>query len=201
MTDAPRTVAQALAYARAEHEHETQDWTNYCQRFVRSCYGIPSLFASAYAQWTGADPEDRHPGGSPNDAPVGAALCFKGSGPYGHIMLAANDTLSGEPGAWSNDLVRQGDIDMVVRSRPTTQWGQGYLGWLSAVNDYDLNLSKPTKPPVPKQDKAYQRIATAIEKLKDARANADRLGDRRDVKVLHAEIRRLEEIYSTLRHR
>lgn len=196
--DAPRTVREALEYARAEHADSTQDWTNYCQRFVRSCHGIPSLFSSAWTQWLGADDEDKHPGHDPGEAPVGAALCFRG-GTYGHIMLAARDTAGGDEGAWSNDLVRRGEIDHVTRTRPVTQWGQTYVGWLSAVNDYDLQL-RTGEPPKPKQDKHYKRIARAIEKLEGARENAIRLGDRKDARILLGEIRELRELYDLLRH-
>lgn len=198
MTDAPRTVKQALEYARAEHANESQDWHNLCQMFVRSCYGIPALFGSAWAQWLGADDEDKHPGGHPDDAPVGAALCFRG-GAYGHIMLAANEKAPGIGGAWSNDLVRIGDIDHVARIAPIGQWGQTYVGWLSAVNGYDLNLGT-NKPPKPKQDKKYERIANAIEKLDKARDLAREQGDRFDVKAITTQIRELREIYRELRH-
>lgn len=198
MADAPRTVAQALAYARAEHENETEDWTGYCQRFVRSCYALPSLFGSAWAQWLGADADDKHPGDNPADAPVGAALCFRG-GTYGHIMLAANERPDGTAGAWSNDLVRTGDIDHVARTAPEYVWGHVYVGWLSAVNDYDLQLDTD-KPPQPRQDKHYQRIARAIEKLEAARTVAAAVGEKRDAKMLTAEIRDLRDLYAELRH-
>lgn len=198
MTTATRTVKQALEFARAQHADETEDWTNYCQRFVRSCYAIPPLFSSAWAQWLGADAEDRHPGSDPGDAPVGAALCFRG-GTYGHIMLAARETAGGQPGAWSNDLVRRGDIDHVARTAPVTQWGHQYVGWLSAVNDYDLRLVTD-EPPKPKQDKPYERVAKAIEKLEGARDNARRLDDRHDARLLTAEIRELRDLYDLLRH-
>ena len=204
MTDAPRTVAEALDFAQAESRDETQDWTNYCQRFVRSCYGIPSLFGSAWAQWLGADPEDKHPGGAIEDAPVGAALCFKG-GTYGHIILAAHpgvaSTSGGEAGAraWSNDLVRRGDIDIVLRDDPIIHWGQEYVGWLSAVNDYDLQLAH-RKPPKPKQATPYGRIGVAIDRLEGALETAVRLEDRKDAKVIRAEVRHLKEIHAALRH-
>lgn len=198
MPTAPRTVPQALAFAKAEHDNETQDWTNYCQRFVRSCYGIPALFSSAWAQWVGADDEDKHPGTDPSLAPVGAALCFRG-GTYGHIMLAAHPA-DGVDRAWSNDLVRQGDIDIVRRTAPVLQWGHVYVGWLSAVNDYDLNV--PTgKPPRPKEDKPYRRIEIAIGRLERAAENALKLNERRDAKVIRAEINHLREVYAELRHR
>lgn len=194
----PRTVEEALAFARAEHDNETQDWTNFCQRFVRSAYGIPALFSSAWTQWQGADPEDRHVGGSPSLAPLGSALCFKGSGPFGHIMLAARP-VNDVPGAWSNDLKRVGDIDWAPRTAPTSQWGQGYLGYLTAVNDYDLRL-KEAKPPKPKHTKRYEAIAKAIDRMETALATAVGHKDIRDAKVIRAEIERLKEFYAELRH-
>jgi hypothetical protein len=195
VTDSPRTVEQALAFARAEHDDATMDWGGYCQRFVRTAYGIPSLFASAWAQWLGADDEDRHPGDDPADAPLGAALCFKGSGPYGHIMLAA-----GEGGAWSNDLVRTGEIDWVTRTAPTTKWGQTYLGYLTAVNDYDLQLKAPTARPKPKHDKRYAGIGRAIERLEGARDRARDLKEWRDAKAITAQLVELRELYDLVRH-
>lgn len=198
MTASPRTVEQALAFARAEHDHETQDWTNYCQRFVRSCYAIPSGFASAWAQWLGADAEDRVAGGNPADAPLGSALCYKGSGPYGHIMLAARPS-AGVAGAWSNDLVRSGDIDWSARTAPTTKWAQGYLGYLTAVNDYDLQLHT-TKPPKPKHTKRYQGIGRGIENLEAALDRAVELNEKKDAKAIRMQIAEMRDLYDLLRH-
>lgn len=195
MSESPRTVEQALAFARAEHEDATMDWDGYCQRFVRMSYGIPSLFGSAWAQWLGADDEDRHAGGDPEDAPLGSALCFKGTGPYGHIDLAARDS-----GSWSNDILRRGEIDWCLRTAPTTKWGQGYLGYLTAVNDYDLQLSTPASPPKPKHDKRYHGIGKAIERLEGARDRARDLKEWRDAKAITAQLVELHELYDLVRH-
>lgn len=198
MTASPRTVEEALAYARAEHEDSSMDWEAYCQRFVRTAYGIPSLFGSAWAQWLGADDEDRHDaadhGHDPSAAPLGSALCYKGSGPYGHIMLAARDG-----GAWSNDLVRTGEIDWVRRTAPTKKWGQAYLGYLTAVNGYDLQL-KEAKPPKPKDTKRYAGIGRAIERLEGARDRAVALGDRKDARAIRAQLVELRELYDLVLH-
>ena len=67
---APRSRAEALQFAREEHAEGSRDWTNWCQMFVRTCWGIPALFGSAWLQWNGADAQDRHVGGSPAEAPV-----------------------------------------------------------------------------------------------------------------------------------
>jgi hypothetical protein len=194
VTDSPRTYEQALEFARHEHERESQDWDGMCQKFVRTCYSIPALFASAWAQWNGADPEDRHPGGKPADAPLGSALCFKGTSPFGHIMLAARDN-----GAWSNDVKRQGDIDWCTRSFPATHWHQNYLGYLTAVNDYDLQL-REAKPPRPKQTKRYEAVARAINNIDTAIENAKKRDDWKDVKVLRAQRNELRDLYELVRH-
>lgn len=189
-----RSVEEALAYAKAESERRSQDWAAYCQRFVRSCYGIEPLFASAWAQWLGADPEDRNPGIDPGEAPVGAALCYRG-GAYGHIMLAARDR-DGVPMAWSNDLVRRGQIDYVPRSAPVTTWGQTYVGWLSAVNDVDLPLGlAPDAPPKRPKPRRYESIRRAILRLEAARDTAAARGDAADVRLIKHELRRLRLLY------
>lgn len=192
MTDSPRDFRQALDHAAAEHDHPSQDWEGFCQKFVRSCYGIPSLFGSAFAQWVGADPEDRHAGGKPSDAPLGSALVYKGSNPFGHIMLAARPFPNGTAAAWSNDLVRTGRIDKVARTAPTTAWGQGYLGYLTAINDVDLRYKRP-------QNRRYEALAAGIRNLETALATAKVQRDAADVRALTAELGRLHTMYDTLR--
>lgn len=203
------TLAEALAYAGRQHVHTDMpaslkaqgfdDWEGACQGFVRSCWDIGPLFGSAFAQWLGADAADRHPGGNPADAPLGSALCYKGTGPNGHIMFAARDFPRGAAGAWSNDLVRTGKIDKVLRTDPTTHWGQGYLGYLTAINDVDLPIGKPASRPRPKQIKRYAAIHTAINNLGASLDVAKRQHDAADAKTLEAEIARLEKMYAKLR--
>lgn len=200
MTSSPHTLRESFAFAHSQAVNPTQDWTGYCQMFVRSCWGIPALFGSAWAQWLGADDEDKHIGGDIHDAPVGSALCFKGSSPFGHIDHAAPEFKNGNCGAWSNDLVTYGHIDKVLREAPTTEWGQKYLGYLTAVNDYDLQLKKAA-PPKPKQDKRYKSIEKAINRLEDhALKQARQDKDFSDVKQIQREIKDLKALYAKIRH-
>ena len=195
----PNTFNEALLVAQREAVNPSQNWAGYCQKFVRTTYGIPPLFSSAWAQWLGADDEDKHVGGHPDDAPLGSALCFKGTGPYGHIDLAARPFRSGKEGAWSNDLVDYGRIDKVLRTAPTSQWNQRYLGYLTAVNDYDLQL-RTTRPAIPKQDKRYLSVDKAINNLERALMTAKLNHDTEDIETLQRNIRRLKKLYETLRH-
>lgn len=201
MTLSPRDTPEALLYAARQAQHPSRSWAGMCQMFVRTSYGIPSLFASAWAQWLGADAADRHRGGHPSEAPVGAALCYKGSGRYGHIMLAANNFGNGTRAAWSNDLVAQGRIDKVARTAPTVHWGQGYLGYLTAVNDYDLRLNHPKQPPKPKQTRRYLGIDNAIQNLESALETARDQHDARDATALRQEIARLKDMHSRMRRK
>lgn len=198
MSESPRTWGEALGYAQAQALAPSEDWTGFCQKFVRSCYGIPALFGSAWLQWLGADEEDKHRGDSPSEAPVGAVLCFKGAGPFGHIDLAARPFPNGTAAAWSNDLVTWGQIDKVARVAPTAAWGQGYLGYLTAVNGFDLQIKKQA-PPKPKQDKRYRGVAQAVDRLERSLETAQKQGDTADAAVLRTEIRRLTRLYTDLR--
>jgi hypothetical protein len=199
VTGSPNTWRQALDIAQAEAAAPSQDWTGWCQKFVRTTYGIPPLFSSAWTQWLGADPENKHPGGTPSTAPLGAALLYKGTGPFGHIMLAARPFANGVPAAWSNDLVEWGQIDKVARTAPSTEWAQGYLGYLTAVNDYDLQL-RTIRPPKPKQDKPYKAVEKAIAAIEQAKERAKRDKDWADVRVLRDELHRLKRLHQQLRH-
>jgi hypothetical protein len=195
----PVDYLAALHNEREQHLNPTQDWTQFCLKLCRTVYDIPALFESAYAQWLGSDAADKHVGGDPNKAPVGAALIFKGSGAFGHIMIAARPFADGTPSAWSNDLVRAGKVDQVHRTAPTTAWGQAYLGYITAINGYDLDLTHG-KPAKPKQTKHYVAIQHAIDNLKHAVDTAHADHDHADVIALHKQIDRLKHADQVLRH-
>ena len=196
MATTPRGPGQMLAACRAEHDHPSRDWTGKCQMFSRLMYDVQvPLFSTAYLQWLGAHPDDKHIGGKPSDAPVGALLCTKGANPAGHIYPAARPFRNGTPGAWSNDLVRTGHINKVPRTAPMTQWGHKYLGYLTSINHFDIAALH-----IAPQTKHYAAIATAIANLRVSRNTAWDQKDFTDVKILDAEIARLQGLYDTLRH-
>lgn len=195
----PVDFNSALAYEVEQHLHPTQSWQNLCQSLCRHAYQLPALYGSAYAQWLGLDPEDRHEGGTPDDAPLGAPLFFKGASPAGHVMNKRRPFKSGATSAWSNDLVRAGGVDAVLATAPTTQWGQNYLGHGTALNGYDLQLGT-RKPPAPKQDQRYKAIDHAITVLGSSLDTAKRTHDKADVQALNAEIKRLQGMYDRMRH-
>lgn len=205
MSESLRNYDEALDWFQAEQKKPfgtaptpTKNWGGYCLMDCRISYGIPAMFASAWAHWLGADDEDKHPGTNPAAAPLGAALHYEG-GKYGHIMIAARPAGNGIASAWSNDLRRYGMIDHIARTAPTTAWGQRYVGYTTAINGYDLRLEEK-KPPRPKQDKAYDRIDRAVQSLEGARDTARELKDWKDAKALTVEIKRLKKMYAELKH-
>ena len=194
----PRWPSEALKYAQGQSTHPSRDWAGLCQMFVRSSYALPGGFSSAYLQWLGADPEDKHVGGDPTKAPVGVGLCYKGSGPDGHIMLSSHPFQSGTAAAWSNDLVKHGKINKVSRTAPTTAWGQKYLGYITSINHYDIKFPQSATKPKP-QTKKYGSILRSIDYLEQSLSTAVAQKDVADQKILKAEIARLDNLYKTLR--
>lgn len=196
MSTAPRTVDEALAWAQGQHDHPTQSWHGLCQMFVHDAYGIGGGFGSAYAQWVGLDDADRHTGGNSADAPVGAALFYKGTNPYGHVMLAAH-----KGGAWSNDLTRDGFIDFAARTDPETKWSQKYLGWGSSLNGVGLPLDAK-KPPAPiEPTHRYAALRKAVDRLNSASDRAAHFGDKALAKTLHREAEILTKLYREAEHK
>jgi hypothetical protein len=191
MSLSTRTTDEALAFARIQHESGSLAWKGLCQKFSRTAYGVGPLFSSAWANWLGTDPEDKHPGTNPDDAPVGSLLHFKGgSKGFGHIMPAARDFSSGRTAAWSNDFVVPGRIDKVHRDAPVRAWGQTYVGYTTAINDVDLRMP---------QKLHYGSLHSAIDRLGAARDTAVAQSDGGDVQILDTEIARLQKLYDTIR--
>lgn len=123
-----RTPEQAIEWARQQHYNPSQGWTGLCQMFVRSAYGLGGGFASASAQWRGA--QHRHRTSDGNKAPRGVAFCWTGgSRGFGHIVLSVGNGL-----CWSTDVVRTGHVDLVRINEITQRWGQHPEGWIEDVN-------------------------------------------------------------------
>lgn len=139
MTSTPNVVSEALAFYRNQHKNPTRSWKNRCLELFRTAYGCPDgIYDTAYHQWLNTPADRKHVGGKPGDAPIGSGLCYKGTGPDGHIMIAAHPFPNGTPAAWSNDLVKTGSVNKVARNAPEKVWGQTYLGYIKNVADRDI---------------------------------------------------------------
>jgi hypothetical protein len=119
-----RDVDAAIKWGRDQITNPTQDWTGMCQSFVRQCDGVEAWASSAINAWNSIPDSEKVAGGSPFDAPRGAAIYFAG-GSYGHVALCIGKTTSDK--CLSNDYVRTGKIDEAPRDFP--RWGLTYKGW------------------------------------------------------------------------
>lgn len=196
---APRNAPEAITWYAGQHTNPAQDYHALCLQFSRLGRDIPAQQPYAYAGWLAVDDDSKHVGGNPDDAPLGAFLFFKGVPLFGHIMPGTRDFPSGRGGAWSNDLVRDGQIDKVLRTAPVTRWGQRYLGWTSELNGYDLQVGK-VAPPKPKDTHPYKALERAAHNIGVALDTAKAEHDAADVEKLRALIKRTEVLSHKLKH-
>lgn len=191
---APRDWEGAMAFARNQSVSPSREWTNLCQMFVRMAYGVPALYGTAYTQYLALNDDDKITGPI-DEMPVGTILHSKGPSVFGHTWIAARDFANGTPGAWGTDMVEVGDVDKFRRDAPISVWGQDFKTGAREVNEYDVTL----KVPKPKQNKRYEAIAVAIEKMERAEETANRQKDWADRRLIRKEIRRLKAMYAEMR--
>lgn len=150
--ETPHGVEATLKYCREQHAHcdppppYKPDWHNDCQAFCHCAWGLfTGGEPSAYAQWLALTTKQRHRTGDTGSAPLGSLLFSKGATPFGHVMVSARRFKSGTPAAWSTDLRKIGQVGKVARTAPHTAWGHTILGWGTAINGVDLDLSQKEK--------------------------------------------------------
>jgi len=152
---------EAVAYAKGQVTRPYEDYHAMCDHFVASCYGyVGSGYPTAYAHWLGIPPAHRTPDG-PNP-PHGALVFWKGgSSGAGHVAIVVGDRQIA-----SNDIIRDGKIDLVPLGTITAKWGQEYLGW---AQPYFLGWGKNPhpKPNVPSPYAVRARLAKLVSGLTD----------------------------------
>jgi hypothetical protein len=122
-----RDADEAVANANARTSYES----GMCQQFVRGqCWEVPAVYGSAIEAWMGA--RHKHPGD--RNPPKGAPCFYKGSGEFGHVVIAKAD------GMRSTDCTTTGRVSDAALSWPEANWNAGYLGWTSDLNGVDLPL-------------------------------------------------------------
>lgn len=170
---APHTFQEALEWLAHQSAHRTEDWTGKCQKCMRMSDGCPGGFASAHDQWVGMDPNFRHVGGDPADAPIGADLFSHSRNPsaasfrLGHIIKKAFPFSDKTIGAWSTDALRTGQVDKINPLHLYEQWDHEYDGWGYKINQRVIDL----KDPAPVQDQQYLALGTARVNIDQTIAN------------------------------
>lgn len=208
MTTTPRDFEQALAYLRDQARHMDppakygNDWHNDCQALAHVEYGVmEGGNPSAYAQWLATPAEHKHVGGDPAKAPLGALLCSKGSSPFGHIWTAARPFDSGTSGGMGPDMNPHvfGGVSKFPRNAPMTVWGHRYLGWITEINGFSLDLTHG-QPAKPIENKRYKRLARSIDLLEASVKVAQKDHDKKDIEALRKQIREMKALYKRIRH-
>ena len=119
----PRTVDQAIAWAKAQAKNPTENWHDYCLWFVSEAYGYGYAgYNTAYDQYTALKNEGKITTGDVSSAPAGALMFFKGSNPDGHVALSLGNGMVATNDSGSS-------IEIVPASTITKGWGYQYLGW------------------------------------------------------------------------
>ena len=123
MSVSVRDTKHAVHWMMEQHKHRTTGWKGMCQSSVRQSYGVPAWANSAIHAWERIPHRHRSAGGSPQEAPAGAAL-YMAIGTYGHAALAGwHPDICWSVDYWRTDLIGTAPRDF-------HRWhGIEYLGW------------------------------------------------------------------------
>jgi peptidoglycan hydrolase-like protein with peptidoglycan-binding domain len=135
-----RSLAAAVAYAKAEQAHASRNWSNLCQMFSRSCVGADAWAPSAREAFNAIPAQHRHTG-----IPPQGALVYFGSATVGTGHATFSD---GNGYVYSTDILRPGKVDRVKLDLIVKNWGLPYRGWIDWTPSGAINIAKPITPPV-----------------------------------------------------
>ena len=120
----PRSVAQALAFAKQAAANGDSSWYRRCLAFVASAYGLAGSGSNRAidAYNLAANQKRIVNSGTPN---VGSVVYWNtGQGKAGHAALYAGNGM-----IYSNDIGGAGRISLVPIGDISKKWGSQYLGW------------------------------------------------------------------------
>jgi hypothetical protein len=120
----PRSVEEAISWARAQAASGSGGWYRRCLAFVAQAYGW-GFSGTPYAidQYTAVMPTAlRHDGD--RNPPPGALLFWTTGSRAGHVALYVGGGMVA-----SNDIEVDGQISIVPASDIESRWGAKYVGW------------------------------------------------------------------------
>lgn len=132
-------TAKSGSEALGNADRYTSYDVGYCLKWVRTCWGVGSLYGSAIEAWNGA--RKKHPGD--RNPPTGAP-CFYRGGTYGHIVVFRE---RGSSKIRSTDCQTAGRVSNDALSWPERTWGQTYLGWTEDLNGVELPIDASDDKP------------------------------------------------------
>lgn len=149
MSVKPRTAAQAIAFAKAEAAKPAQikKWHAMCLYFVRSCFGLPSVYGKAKTAWEGA--KYRHATTNADSIPAGVPVFWRTGTVNWHIAISI-----GGGRCYSTDIGGKGKVGLIGIAELSRRWGATLLGWSEDLNGFRVYTkpktpAKPTVPPFP----------------------------------------------------
>lgn len=104
-----------------------------CLKYVRTCYGVPAVEASARDAWRNA--RTRHPGDG-TDTPAGYPVFWDitsgQNAPYDHVAISLGN------GMCRSTSVTSAGIGNVRIADLTRSWGMRPYGWTEDINGYSV---------------------------------------------------------------
>ena len=150
-----RSYTAARAWAANQVANPSQNWSNQCQKFSRSCVNAAAWANSALNAWAAIPASHKHSG-----APRGGSIAYFGTSQPGHAVFVDPQNPAY---CFSTDILRQGKIDRVPLKLITTRWGMKYRGWIDWTPTGALSLV-PVTPPAPALPAASNPVS--LSKLK-----------------------------------
>ena len=164
--NAPRTRAQQFGFLRVAH-HGPLTWHALCLSLARQAPGLPGVYPSARAAMDATPAKRRHPLIKATRGMVGYFSDPNDSNPFDHVATVAgwdgcdpcwNGAPDDDPAHdhsgdlhdlffWSNDIIRDGGVDLVRGDRFPDAWGDPFRFASDWLNGYDLpryDVDKPT---------------------------------------------------------
>jgi hypothetical protein len=135
-----RSPQSALAWARGRRSFQS----GMCLKFVRTCYNVPPLHASAAIAWNKS--RFRHSSTPPKGVPV---WWTGGSRGFGHVAIS-----DGGGFVISTDSGGKGRVGRTTISHITRAWHQTYRGWTEDINGvrvFRAGSSAPAATAAPKK--------------------------------------------------
>lgn len=117
----PRSVEQALAFAKQAAASGDSGWYRRCLAFVAQSYGLASGSPTATAAYQLSKSQGRI---NTNMSPNTGAVVYWNTGAAGHAALYAGNGM-----VYSTDIGGKGRISLVPIGDISKKWGAPYLGW------------------------------------------------------------------------
>ena len=161
-TKNPWTPQQAVAFAQSSVSHQYENVHNLCDHTTAFDYGyLGSGEYSAASHGLSTPKSMRHAIGDGKNIPAGALVFYTG-GTYGHVVLSAGNGL-----VYSNDILRDGHVDLVNINLFKTRWGMTFNFWTPPYfpNGFGHNPNPAPTTVVPKPAPAPQKPVVSASAL------------------------------------